>query len=73
MRQSFSQAVLGKAPAAVRSYFQQLLFSGRGVPPVEKGSDADVLAFVRANPGGVGYVSAATPTGDGVKVLKLEP
>lgn len=38
---------------------------GVAVPPV-KGSDAEVAAFVKSNPGGVGYVGHAP---DGVKVV----
>jgi ABC-type phosphate transport system substrate-binding protein len=39
-----------------------------GLPaPVVKGSDAEVIAFVRATPGAVGYVSG---TARGVKVLE---
>jgi hypothetical protein len=36
-------------------------------PPAVKGSDAEVIAFVRSTPGAVGYVSTSTP---GVKVLE---
>jgi ABC-type phosphate transport system substrate-binding protein len=35
--------------------------------PAIKGSDAEVIAFVRSTPGAVGYVSAGAP---GVKVLE---
>jgi hypothetical protein len=37
------------------------------VPPAVKGSDAEVLSFVRATPGAVGYVGG---TSSGVKVLE---
>lgn len=70
VRQTFSREVLGKPPAAVKSYWNQLVFSGRSVPPPEKLSDADVVNFVRSTPSAVGYVSAATPT-KGVKVLAV--
>lgn len=36
-------------------------------PPAVKGSDAEVVAAVKANPGGVGYVTSKP---DGVKVVK---
>ena len=39
---------------------------GLTAPPV-KGSDAEVISFVRSTPGAVGYVETATP---GVKVLE---
>src|SRR5689334_13238113 len=49
VRKAFSQSVLGKDVAAVESYWQQAIFSGRALPPFVKTSDADVLAYVRAN------------------------
>jgi ABC-type phosphate transport system substrate-binding protein len=70
-RKAFSQAVLGKDVSAVESYWQQAIFSGRSVPPPEKASDAEVLAFVRANPGAVGYVSGGADLGASVKELAV--
>ncbi len=70
-RRAFSKAVLKKDVAAVKSYWQTQIFSGRGVPPPEKPSDAAVLAFVEAKPGAIGYVSAGAPIGRGVKEVKV--
>jgi ABC-type phosphate transport system substrate-binding protein len=70
-RESFSKEVLGKAPVAVKAYWQQRVFSGRDVPPPEKDSDATVEAFVRTNPGAIGYVSADANV-HGVKVVTIE-
>ena len=69
VRESFSNSVLERDVSAVKSYWQRQIFSGRGVPPPEKASDGEVLAFVRANPGAVGYVASGTDLGSGVKVL----
>ncbi len=71
-RRAFSKAVLDRDVPAVRAYWQQQIFSGRGVPPPEKTSDADVLAYVRANPGAVGYVSTGADLGASVKELRVE-
>jgi ABC-type phosphate transport system substrate-binding protein len=70
IRERFNREVHRKSAAAVRAYWQQRIFSGRDVPPPEKRGDADVLAFVRNNPGGIGYVSVAASTG-GVKLLPV--
>jgi ABC-type phosphate transport system substrate-binding protein len=70
VRQSFSRDVIGKPPAAVKSYWNQLIFSGRSIPPVERLSDTDVINFVKVTPSAVGYVLATTPT-KGVKVVVL--
>ena len=70
-RQEFSRAVHGRDPGAIRAYWQQQVFAGRAIPPAEKRSEADVIAFVRSTPGAVGYVAAATATPAGVKALDL--
>jgi ABC-type phosphate transport system substrate-binding protein len=70
VREAFSQAVHKRAASAVDSYWQQQVFSGKDVPPPEKGTDADVIAFVKSNPGAIGYVAAAST--DGVKVVSLK-
>jgi ABC-type phosphate transport system substrate-binding protein len=58
VRWRFSERVLMRSVGAVRSYWQQRIFSGRDVPPPEVDSDASVIAFVAKVPGAVGYVSA---------------
>ena len=71
VRRLFSKGMLGKDVAAVKGYWQQAIFTGRSFPPVEKGSDADVAAFVAANPNAIGYVSGAAALPSTVKVLKV--
>lgn len=70
-RESFSQAVHRKSTAAIKAYWQKMIFSGREVPPPEKGSAAEVVSFVKANRGAIGYVSAGTAFGPGVKILSV--
>jgi len=70
-REAFSAAVHGKSVGAVRAYWQQQIFSGRAVPPTEKGSDDQVVSFVRSTPGAIGYVSAGAPLGVGVKRVQV--
>lgn len=72
-RESFSQTVHQKGTAAVKAYWQKMIFSGREVPPAEKGSAAEVVAFVKANRGAIGYVPPGTAIGPGVKVLPVSP
>ena len=73
VRESFAREVLNKSVAQVRSYWQQQIFSGRDVPPPEKSTEDEVLAFVRANPNAIGYVSRTANMGRGVKVVSLAP
>ena len=72
VRDAFSKAVHGRPASAVATYWQQQIFAGKDVPPAEKGSDADVLAFVRGNPKAIGYVAAGTDLGAGVKAVTVQ-
>ena len=71
VREQFSKGVHGRSVGAISAYWQQQIFSGRGVPPEEKGSDSAVLDFVRSTPGAIGYVAADASLGEGVKAVKV--
>jgi ABC-type phosphate transport system substrate-binding protein len=73
VRESFSHQIHHKGTAAVKAYWQQMIFSGREVPPPEKASAREVVAFVSANRGGVGYVPVGTPLGAEVKAVDVKP
>ena len=73
VRESFSHQVHQKSTAAVKAYWQKMIFSGREVPPPEKASSADVVAYVRANRGAIGYVAADTALSAGIKAIRLTP
>jgi len=70
VREKFCEEVLGKSPAAVKTYWTRLTFAGRDTPPTSKGSDDEVVAFVRVTPGAVGYVSDSANT-SGVAVVTV--
>ena len=69
-RAAFTRIVHGKPASAIASYWQQQIFAGREVPPAEKPGDAAVIAFVKANPGAIGYISGGV-SADGVKLLTI--
>jgi ABC-type phosphate transport system substrate-binding protein len=71
VRDRFSHDVLDRDVAAVRRYWAQLVFSGRGVPPPELGSDAEVVKYVAAHAGAIGYVAGDTALA-GVKAVEIE-
>jgi len=63
---NFTQAALGMDATHYQSRWQKKSFR-EGVPPPQlKANDAEVAAFVKATPGGVGYVKSAP---SGVKVI----
>ena len=70
-RKEFLSAVLGKDAAGMNAYWQSQLFVGRTTPPPVKASDADVIAFVAATRGGIGYVSAGETLPATVKAITL--
>jgi hypothetical protein len=72
VRKYFSERVLHRTVAAVKTYWQQRIFSGRGVPPPELEADDAVVRYVEGHPGAVGYISGTAAVGK-AKVLTLEP
>lgn len=69
-RQAFSSDVHQKDADAVAAHWQVVVFSGRDVPPKILRSDEDVIAFVRSNPGAIGYVSPGAAL-DGVRAVTV--
>jgi hypothetical protein len=55
----------------VRRYWAQRVFSGRGVPPPELANDSEVVKFVAAHSGAIGYVAADAALA-GVKVVEVD-
>jgi ABC-type phosphate transport system substrate-binding protein len=70
-RRQFSEVVLSRSVSGVKSYWQQLLFSGRDVPPPELMNDEQVIQYVLKNPGAIGYVSRAS-SGGGIKTIDIK-
>jgi ABC-type phosphate transport system substrate-binding protein len=70
-RRVFTDQVLQKTPAQVKNYWNQQIFSGKGVPPPEADSPNAVIAYVLATPGAIGYIPAnVDPVG--AKVLLVQ-
>jgi ABC-type phosphate transport system substrate-binding protein len=63
VRDRFTSGVIGKTPAQLRSYWNQQIFSGKGVPPPEADSAEAVVAYVVAHRGAVGYLPASADIG----------
>ncbi len=66
--EKFSVDVIHKKPSQLRAYWSKLLFTGKGTPPKEYGSNAAVVSAVAGDPTLIGYVDAASVDGS-VKVL----
>lgn len=59
VRDAFVREIHKKDGAALKSYWQQMVFSGKAVPPPAQDSDAGVMDYVRGHPNAIGYVSAS--------------
>jgi len=68
LREAFSLEIHNRAAANIRSYWQQQIFSGGKVPPVEVEGDSQVIELVSQRRGAIGYVSAAAEL-TGVKAV----
>ena len=71
VREKFSDDVIKRSVAEVKSYWQQIIFSGRDTPPPELSDDDAVLKFVAKNGGAIGYVSGSARLSD-VQAVTLE-
>ena len=69
-RHAFSESVLKRSVAAVKSYWQQMVFSGGGVPPPELDGEGEIVKFVLKNQGAVGYVSVGVNL-QGAKIVTV--
>ena len=68
VRSDFDDAALGKSTNQTKAYWSKLVFSGKGNPPKEVSSTAEMLDLISKNPSLIGYVDSASVTGD-VKVV----
>src|SRR5690606_22302412 len=70
-RTTFSDEIIGRSVRAVRTHWQQAIFSGQRPPPPVFDTDAEVLAYVRRTRGAIGYVSDGASL-DGVRTVRIE-
>jgi ABC-type phosphate transport system substrate-binding protein len=69
-RDRFTQDVVRKTPSQLKSYWNQQIFSGKGVPPPEADSVDDVIGYVLEHAGAVGYIPASADPGR-TKVVRI--
>jgi ABC-type phosphate transport system substrate-binding protein len=70
-RADFFKKAIKIAPEMYRAYWTKRIFSGKGVPPKQIGSDKEVLDFISKTPDGVGYLNANSLNDSVKKVLTL--
>ncbi len=67
-RKQFYAKVTDKSPSQIKSTWSRLTFSGKGTPPKEVASSADVKKAVAASPNTIGYIEKSA-VDSSVKVL----
>lgn len=70
-KDEFLAKVLGTTDAQMKGYWAKYTFTGKGVPPREVPTDAEMKALIAANPNLIGYINSNAVDAS-VKVL-LKP
>jgi ABC-type phosphate transport system substrate-binding protein len=71
IRGDFYQKATGRSASQAKAAWARITFTGKGTPPKELKSDADVKAFVANEPKAIGYVDSSVVDGSVKAVLKL--
>ena len=68
IRADFHGIATNKSESQLQAYWSKLIFTGKGTPPKEANSSAEVISEVSSNPNAIGYIDSSEVTGS-VKVL----
>ena len=67
-RTEFHKAVTGKSTSQFKAYWAKMVFSGKGVPPKELASPAEMKSTLAEHPNMIGYIDKSMVDGS-LKVL----
>jgi len=70
IRQSFVADVLQRPLVEMQVFWSRKMSTGVTPPPVKQ-TDEEIVAFVAATPGSIGYVSSSLPLPDSVRELAI--
>ncbi len=65
--EEFNEVVLNKKASQLKSYWSKLVFTGKGTPPQQLDTDAEVIDVVKGDPNAIGFIS----TGEGVSGVRI--
>ncbi len=69
LRERFYRQLVNKDLAEINSYWARLVFSGQASPPLQLAEEKEMLAYLRRNPGAIGFIDRANVPEDMVVVL----
>jgi ABC-type phosphate transport system substrate-binding protein len=67
-RSDFHKAVTGKSTTQFKAYWAKMVFSGKGVPPKELATQAEMKSAIAEHPNMIGYLDKSMVDGS-LKVL----
>jgi ABC-type phosphate transport system substrate-binding protein len=67
----FFKNFVRKSPSQYSTYWREMVFTGKGIPPKSFSSDKDLIEFVAKTGGAIGYVSTSSGL-ETVKILRIE-
>lgn len=70
IRADFYQKVAGKDQDQVKAIWSKIVFTGKGFPPKEYNTNAEVKRAIAADPGAIGYIDKAA-VDDTVRVVLI--
>ena len=72
LRDEFYTKVADKNPGQVKAFWAKQMFSGKGQPPKELASSAEVKKAVAADPNAIGYIEKGALDGTVKSVLAIQ-
>jgi ABC-type phosphate transport system substrate-binding protein len=70
IHQEFLKTVVRRTQSQYSSFWKRAIFTGTGTPPKSVATEEEVVEFVRASVGAIGYIDSST-SHEGVKVLSI--
>lgn len=71
IKDAFYEKATGRSISQVKATWSKLLFNGKGLPPKEVASPAEMKKAIAANPNAIGYIDSGSVDGSVKVVLKL--
>lgn len=71
LHETFIEQYVDRSVQRFVTYWRQMVFTGKGIPPKSFARESELVAYVASTPGSVGFASTAANV-SGVKVLTLD-